>query len=319
MDKKEGISLFFVTLILIFLYLASSTDLFIKEKKVEVYKVSVLVDTVDNIGWENFKLGMDRAGLAYNIDLSFVTLYDENSSGQQKELLQRELKNGTDGIIISAEREGSLDELLELVPSSIPVVVYGSQVTSPRVKGAVSPQWELMAQELGTQIIEDENLQKNISIVTVNENRKNIELMTESLTNKLKKSGFTVTMIEISDYDDAQTLVNGLISQGGNIVISPEVKTLNGLAKAVGDRGEKLPLYGIGWNGDIWREIERGAIKATVATNGFMSGYIAVQTIANYYSSYDIVSEKVEFIEHRIITRETLYSKENQYIIFPIS
>ena len=47
--------------VLLFLYLISSTDLLIKERKNEIYPVSVILDDTTDESYQNFKKGVDRA------------------------------------------------------------------------------------------------------------------------------------------------------------------------------------------------------------------------------------------------------------------
>ena len=49
--------------ILVLLFLMSSTDLIIKEKEIEVYPVSVIIDGDNDDYYVNFKKGMDQAAV----------------------------------------------------------------------------------------------------------------------------------------------------------------------------------------------------------------------------------------------------------------
>lgn len=74
MAKQEKILWGFFAGILVFLYLLSSTDLIIKEKKTEIYPVSIVIgDTTDDY-YVNFRKGVEQAADDYNVDISFITL-----------------------------------------------------------------------------------------------------------------------------------------------------------------------------------------------------------------------------------------------------
>ena len=94
-NHKERVFWILYGMVLVLLFLLSSTDLIIKEKKAQIYAISVIVeDTVDD-NYVNFRKGMDRAAIEYNVDVSFITLYDEGSREQQEELILREQQDGS--------------------------------------------------------------------------------------------------------------------------------------------------------------------------------------------------------------------------------
>ena len=62
------------------LYLLSSTDLIIKEKKTEIYPVSIVIgDTTDDY-YVNFRKGVEQAADDYNVDISFITLFEKEDA-----------------------------------------------------------------------------------------------------------------------------------------------------------------------------------------------------------------------------------------------
>ena len=52
--------------ILVLLFLMSSTDLIIKEKKIEVYPISVIIEGDNDDYYVNFKKGMDQAAVEFH-------------------------------------------------------------------------------------------------------------------------------------------------------------------------------------------------------------------------------------------------------------
>ena len=72
--------------VLLFLYLISSTDLLIKERKNEIYPVSVILDDTTDESYQNFKKGVDRAAIELNADSllyrDFLTLRDFHITSQ---------------------------------------------------------------------------------------------------------------------------------------------------------------------------------------------------------------------------------------------
>ena len=86
--------------ILVLLFLMSSTDLIIKEKKIEVYPISVIIGGQRRLLCE-FQKGMDQAAAEFHGDVSFITLYASDDQAQQMELVKREIRDRTRAVILA--------------------------------------------------------------------------------------------------------------------------------------------------------------------------------------------------------------------------
>lgn len=317
MSKRGIFWLVAVASVLVMLFLASSTDWLITEKAVEIHQVSVLVDTEDDDGWGNFKMGLEQAALRLNADLSFITLYDEKAPEQQGTLLLREVNSGAQGIILLAENTASMEKMLGDVPVSVPVVIYGSSVDSPRVKASLCPSWVSMSKDLAKVIMDENGTGLKVTIVTTTKNRTNVEAMKNALLLAITQAGAEVSLVQLQSLDDVKTLADGLTAQGGNIVVTPELNTLEALAQGIGSHADQLPIYGVGWSGSIWHSIENGDIKATVACNDYNGGYLALQALTQRLEGTADSDENRE-IPYAVVNKENLYSDEIETMLFPI-
>ncbi|MGE4214071.1 MAG: sugar ABC transporter substrate-binding protein [Anaerotignaceae bacterium] len=317
MSKRGIFWLVAIASMLVMLFLASSTDWLITEKAVEIHQVSVLVDAEDDDGWGNFKMGLEQASLHQNADLSFITLYDEKAPEQQGKLLLREVNSGAQGIILLAENAANMERMLGDVPVNVPVAIYGSTVDSPRVKAVLCPSWVSMARDLAKVITEENGTKLKVTIVTTTKNRTNVETMKNTMLQTITQSGAEVGLVQLQSLDDAQTLVEGLIAQGGNIVVTPELNTLEALAQSIGAQADSLPIYGVGWSGSIWHAVENGDIKATVACNDYNGGYLALQALTQMLDG-TAGSEESREIPYAVVNKENLYSDEIETMLFPI-
>lgn len=316
--SKRGIFCFVaVASMLVILFLASSTDWLITEKAVEIHQVSVLVDAEDDDGWGNFKMGLEQAAMRLNTDLSFITLYDEKEPEQQRTLLLREVNSGAQGIILLAENTASMEKMLSDVPVNVPLVIYGSSVDSPRVKAALCPSWVRIAKDLAKVIIKENGTGLKVTIVTTTKNRTNVETMKNTMLLAITQAGGEVSLVQLQSLDDVKTLADGLMVQGGNVVFTPELNTLEAFAKSIGEHSQKLPIYGVGWSGGIWHSIENGDIKATVACNDYNGGYLALQELAQRLEGTSNSEDNHE-IPYAIVNKDNLYSDEIETMLFPI-
>ena len=111
--KKELVFWGILCVGLILLYLLSSTDWIIKEKEVEVYPVSLIISDTSDDDYVNFRKGVDQAAVEYNVDVSFITLYEKDNLAQQMELVRREAADGAGAVILEPVDELECRQYLE--------------------------------------------------------------------------------------------------------------------------------------------------------------------------------------------------------------
>ena len=83
----------------------------------------------------------------------------------------------------------------------------------------------------------------------------------------------------------------------------------------VENSADGIKVYGIGNTTQIVSDLDSGKLEALVYQNEFNMGYEGIQAILNKnkkgytLSDYDI--------PHKLVTRDTLYEKENERLLFP--
>ena len=102
---------------IVLLFILSQTDLILKESSPKVYQVSLILDSENESEYANLKKGVDDAAKRYNIDINLLTI----GSTSQKELIESEEDNGTNGIIVLAK-----DDLKQDM-TKVPMVVIKSK------------------------------------------------------------------------------------------------------------------------------------------------------------------------------------------------
>ncbi len=100
MTKQEKILWVILPVVLVILFLLSSTDLIIKEKKTVIYPISIIISDTSDDYFANFRKGVDKAAEEYNVDVSFITLYEKGDQDQQLELEKREINDGALAVVL---------------------------------------------------------------------------------------------------------------------------------------------------------------------------------------------------------------------------
>ena len=76
MDKKMKKFLLADIFLLVFLFLLSSTDFLLRERKMDIIRIAVLTDMPAGRQLENFRMGVAKAATEWNVDVSFSSLAD---------------------------------------------------------------------------------------------------------------------------------------------------------------------------------------------------------------------------------------------------
>ncbi|MBU3810327.1 MAG: sugar ABC transporter substrate-binding protein, partial [Candidatus Niameybacter stercoravium] len=100
MKHKNDILYILALIILVMLYLISSTDFIYKEQETDIYQISVILNETSDAIFENIKLGMNQMDKEWTTEVNIVTLYEANHAEQQMKLVEREVANGAKAIIL---------------------------------------------------------------------------------------------------------------------------------------------------------------------------------------------------------------------------
>ena len=128
MTKQEKILWVILPVVLVILFLLSSTDLIIKEKKTVIYPISIIISDTSDDYFANFRKGADKAAEEYNVDVSFITLYEKGDQDQQLELVKREINDGALAVVLvpvkPEECAKKMDDMEETFRKAIEGLVY---------------------------------------------------------------------------------------------------------------------------------------------------------------------------------------------------
>ena len=78
---------------------------------------------------------------------------------------------------------------------------------------------------------------------------------------------------------------------------------------------ENIPLFGIGANNKIAYYMEQDVIYGIIAQNEVEMGYVGVKQAAEAVRNGE--QSTLPEVEFRVITKETMYEKENERLLFP--
>lgn len=319
--KARGVVLFFLAAaVLAGLYIVSSTDLVLTERKTQVYKISVLVPDENDECWGYFKKGMDEASIEYNADVSFVTLYQRGRADQQNGLMLREIENGAQALIVCPADSGIIAESIGKSNIAVPVLAVYSRINSPQVKAYIGANSYDMGENLADAIRQDSRAMGITEVIAVSApgDRSDLDEIYEGLSNALLGSGLALRREYALHDDDVSALLSGFQPENGEVIAALDPLTMQAFATEVRLLEEsKQALYGVGCTNSIIRGLEEGAIRAVSVSNGYDAGYLSVKTAVELLERTKSAGTG-QLVNNVLVRRENIYDKEIVMMLFPI-
>ena len=224
--------------ILVLLFLMSSTDLIITEKKVEVYPISVIVEGDNDDYYVNFKKGMDQAAVEFHGDVSFITLYAPDDQAQQMELVKREIRDGTRAVILApVKTEEAVKELEDMSPGC-PVILLGQPPLGGQSPDTIGVDGREVGRLLGGAAAYQDTYRQAIEE-----------------TDSPGGGRITIIALDVQSLDQATRIL--------------EENTIY--------QGRVAGLYGAGSTTSLLRALDRGIVTGMTAYNQFDQGYLSVK------------------------------------------
>lgn len=288
-----------------------------QDKPPEVFNVSVIVRGKNSENWNSIKQGCDQASSDLNVNLSFITLSEENSASEQIAFIDREISGGADAIVLSAANSENLVQTVEKNSLKIPVVCIESPVASKNISTYITADNYEMGVLLGKEIIESGNARKRLAVIESSWNCQNVQERMDGLTSVLGSIGGDILHWHLPNNSSyaSEVFQKKLARNEADVLVTLDVSALELAAQALSDSHTAVGLFGIGSTQKVASFIEQGVISATIVQNDYAIGYIGVKTAVDAIQMH-VVNPNYT-VEHRLINRENMYDKENQRLLFP--
>lgn len=322
LSKKEKIIWILYAAFLVLLFLASSTDLIIKEQENEVFRLSVIIEDSRDDNYTNFRKGMDQAAMELNADVSFITLYEADDAKQQVELMLREKQDGAGALIVSPVDDAILFQAVEEHKLDIPIVLLNTEMTGDRFAAVLLADYTSMGRVLAQKIAE--NHRSDIPVYLFGEKKRDriTQLFEAGVREGLEQVGFSVRLFEKNQDGEYRRAIEQLVYPGGEngVIVALDPSALIESAAVLGDSGVYCSyvegLYGRGTSLTILNYLERGLIRGICVTDDFATGYgsvkAAVECMTKRSSNEDFQS-RCYYIE-----QSDLHKPEFEKMLYPI-
>lgn len=318
MTKKRILVFFLLLCMFAISFFILTFDVFGEEKPPHIYDISMIVRGKSSDSWASIRQGADQAANDMNVDLSFITLTEENNLTEQMSLLRREFDNGVDAIVLSAADSNGLAPTVEQFADNVPVICIESNVNSPLVRSYISADNYAMGKQLGEEILASGNARKRLAVIDSSMGCDNIGERMAGLMSVLGPIGGEIAhwTLPNDSANAAEVIAAQLARKDADVVVALDVAALELMGQAVIDKKAfYLDLFGIGATGKVASFIEQEIVSATIVQNDFSIGYLGVKMAMDALKKQPVAPETV--VEHRMINWKNMYETDNQRLLFP--
>lgn len=321
--RKEKLLWVFYAGILTLLFFASSTDFIIKEREIQVYPISIIIEATADDDYVNFRKGVDLAEAELNADISFITLYDENDAQQQLEMIAREQSDGARALIVSPVEEGALAGAMGEKRVTVPLVLLNSTLADEQICAVITPDYEKMGEELAGKLAAAHTTETPVYLFAA-KNRSRISRQFETgVRAYLEERGFSLVLYEEQAEGDFRRIIEELVYPGGDkaVIVALEPESLSETAKILADSSVYAScvegLYGRGTRLSLLNYLDSGVIRGLCVTDDFSAGYQSVAKAVESITEGNYQHEPL-VQEHFYIEKDDLRRKQFEKMLYPI-
>lgn len=320
MNKNKLIAVF-SALVLVLLFLASTTNLLIQEKKREIYPISVIVEDISEDGYEKLKKGMDKAAEDFHVDLNFITLYEKNDHSQQMRLIEREIKDGAQAVVLSPADPAAAAADLEKMALTSPVIILGEMLPGEQVKAALSINHKKAGERLGESVVFRDK-EVPVYLVTQGLGAGYTGAIYEGVRSALRERGYETILYTLNHADDSRRLIEGTVypEEDKLSIIALDSDSLDAVAQVIAGSnvyGHYIEgFYGIGNTTGQLYYLDQDVIDGLVVYNLFDEGYLSIQKAVEAIQA-SVPKTQIEMATF-YITKEQLRNPDYEKMLYPI-
>jgi ribose transport system substrate-binding protein len=322
--SKKTVAFIILFLLLIISFSVLLDDTLSNQKNRKIHNISLITSGKNNESLMIMKQGVDQAASELNIDVSFINLSQDNNIDEQKELIDREIKNGADAIILSPVDYEKMANTVEEAMKKVPIILIESNVDLEKTPPIIWNDNYELGELLGEQMIEMGDMGKKVAIIKNNLECKSIEDRYEGFMSVMNKINNTYLFWEIPNESQANyyTEIKNLLENNDvDVVVTLSTGMLEYVAEVKKDSNiidnekSSIKVYGTGSTSKIISALEEKNINATATQNEFNIGYLGVKAAVDKLEGKKISNST---ISSTIVNTDNMYSKENQRLLFPL-
>lgn len=287
-------------------------------------RIAVIIPDIEESQWAAFKYGLKMASQEYGVDTVLISKANINLPKDEMKVVQQEIDKGADAVIIKMTGNRKEYAQLKKIQKKVPIMLAGESLTETEKQSDI-PVTEPDQYEMGTTLIQ-KLLEKNngslsgkkIGIFMENSSSEADINRRKGVCAALKNTGAKIMWSVSRDEGirknttlQSQRKVDIVLAlDDASFVEAGESVKQNNLFGAI--------VYGIGNSTEAVYYLDARWAECLIVPDEFTAGYqcVAETVSALRKTFYRMKNQKVPYT---VLTRENLFSKENQDLLFALS
>jgi ribose transport system substrate-binding protein len=317
--KNKKVIMAIALLIGLFGLLFMSTYLYINDtnKKEANTRISVIVYGNNSNRWTTLKQGIDQAAKDFGAEINFCLMSSENDAKEQALLLEREIENGSKGIIIAVTDSKKMTESIQKASLKVPVVMVETKADNVDSLIYISADNYSMGLNIGRSVYLNNKEDYKVAVYVKSMQRNSVYERYQGFMDSLQYAENAITDWKLEAEDDPAQYLQKMIKEDPvDVIVALDDMSLEEVMDAVQSASIPVDVYGIGSTNKVVHNLDYGVINSIVFQNEFNMGYLSLQELLRSTHHEDNIPE-IE-VEFRTVNRETMYLPKNQRLVFPI-
>ncbi|MDY6305167.1 MAG: substrate-binding domain-containing protein [Oribacterium sp.] len=289
-------------------------------------KVAVIIENSGDDDWNSLRYGIRQAVLEKNITPVIMNTADIPDAAEQDRLIDEALAGGAEAVIVKPAPGINTKSMLEGYAMRIPVMLIESdslaenpmEQSGPDLIPVVEPDQQALGAALADAVLEDYDGSLNGRKLGI------IEDTPDTSRAKLRRQGFIEALAE-QDYNvafdltvtDPQWITDHIKHQSDvDIIVCLNAKGLEAAGQAAknGAVGSAL-VYGIANSERAAFYLDQNAVQCLVVPDEMSVGYESMQEMAARLQNpfHELKGTTTEFT---VVRRDTMFSEQNQFLLF---
>ena len=282
----------------------------------ETVEVSILFREAD--GNASVRQGMEQAAGDLQAELRFLTLSQPNQPEEQKSLLEREVASGADAVLLTPIDRTVLDEAVRYAAGNAVIVTLETEMKESGAAACIGVDNPALGQALAEAAMRGVPEGETVLLLDSLPGDNGITERLSAAGDALEAGGRQVLRCRaFEEVTLAESLKGMLEREHPAAVVAMESSALETAAQVAHGASYEPLVYGMGATSAIAAALEQNDITAILAQNEFAAGYLAVQAAVQAVRRESrSIPEPLEFFTVR---RETMYTPENEKLLFPVT
>lgn len=318
---KSGKKLFIFTEALLAVLVLVVIVLMLRENKgQELPKISVLIQNSEDEQWAAFRYGLRMAAMDNQCELFIISTGEDMTLEEQIRMAEGEIESGVDALIIQPLAGEDVAESLKKIEKRVPVVYVGEKPEKgSNAKVLVELNNYDMGVTLAEEVIKDYDgvmTGKTIGIVVGEKDSISIQGREAGFRHTIEEAGGRIIW-KVCRNDRGEITPEKQPEADIVAALDDDSLTKAGAAASVRELHGAV-VYGIGRSTEAVYYLDTGAAECVIVPDEFNTGYRSL-TAAAKKTGVRGRKEQETPISYTVMRRDTLFSEENQKILFTMS